>query len=528
MKELYKVLLVDDEDEIRGRIASMISEDIGFQIVGSASNGYDALELIEKTMPDVVLTDIRMPFIDGIELAKILRTDFPDIKVAFLSGFSEFDYARKAIELNVVSYLMKPVTKPDVLDLFRKLLVLLDKERNMDTSIETLDQSIENNKQIFVEKQLNEYLVLTEINEDELKKMNLYGYNFEVANYIVGIFEFTQEMDYKKVLESELFIREYMEKDLTNYQYLIPFSSSEGLSFVMKHKALSSIEMENTMNKIVFGLRNYNGVHVRVGLSDVFSDFSYFPSKFKEAAAVLSICRFSDSGDIIFYDTIQDGSTVQAILTSENIKELEYVIRFGSEQDIQSTFDKYIRRSMNHEDRHVDFQLYIITSANIILNYALSIGVKIETVVPNGLLTELLNRNSIEEILTYAKDIILLLRQQNIDKSNSRMSDLSDRMIDFIERSYDDSNLSLERVAQEFNVSVSYLSGLLRKEKNTTFSKYLIKKRIEKAKELLRLTNLKIVEVAKKVGYNDVYYFSHSFKKNTSMSPKEFREHETN
>ena len=123
MREDYKIIYVDDEDGFRGRIASFIQEGSGFQVIGSTSNGYDALDLVEKLHPDVVITDIRMPFIDGIELAKILRRDFPTINLVFISGYDEFDYAREAIELDVFTYLMKPVTAEDISSFLAKLKI---------------------------------------------------------------------------------------------------------------------------------------------------------------------------------------------------------------------------------------------------------------------------------------------------------------------------------------------------------------------------------------------------------------------
>lgn len=110
MQDLYKILLVDDEDEIRGRIASLIDQQSGFAVVGKAGNGHDAYELVEEIRPDVVLTDIKMPFVDGIELARMLKRDYPTVKVAFITGYDEFKYAQEAIELDVISYLMKPLT----------------------------------------------------------------------------------------------------------------------------------------------------------------------------------------------------------------------------------------------------------------------------------------------------------------------------------------------------------------------------------------------------------------------------------
>ena len=118
------------------------------------------------------------------------------------------------------------------------------------------------------------------------------------------------------------------------------------------------------------------------------------------------------------------------------------------------------------------------------------------------------------------------LRRSSIDKANTRIAEMADRVIEYIDSKYTDSSINLDAVADKFNISVSYLSSILKKEKGINFSKYLITVRINRAKELLKFTDLKVVEVAREVGYNDVYYFSHSFKKNTKMSPKEYREHE--
>ena len=115
MSKNYTMIIVDDEEEVKNRIVSKIPADFGFEIVGLASNGYDALELIERVRPNVVITDIRMPFIDGIQLSKIIRREYPKTKIAFISGYDEFSYAKEAIELDVVSYLSKPITEKEVL-----------------------------------------------------------------------------------------------------------------------------------------------------------------------------------------------------------------------------------------------------------------------------------------------------------------------------------------------------------------------------------------------------------------------------
>ena len=126
--EYYKLILVDDEDEVRGRISSKISEESGFRVVGTAGNGHDALELIDEHSPHVVITDIRMPFIDGIELASVIKREYPTIRVAFITGYDEIDYAKEAIALGVKSYLTKPLTQGDISRFLTQLKGELDDE----------------------------------------------------------------------------------------------------------------------------------------------------------------------------------------------------------------------------------------------------------------------------------------------------------------------------------------------------------------------------------------------------------------
>jgi len=527
MEELYKLILVDDEDEIRGRIVSMITEDTGFQVVASASNGYDAFELIEVYKPHALITDIRMPYIDGITLAQELRSDFSNIKVVFLTGYSEFDYARKAVELDVISYIMKPATKEDVLDCLSKLKHILDEEYNLIHNLQLLENNIEKNKQLFVEKQFNTFLMQGEVSTEDIQTMEVYGLQFHNGEYVIGIIEFFNNNSVQNILKSETFIREYIASAITQYDSIIPFSTSEGLAFLIKADTLSRREIEFTISKLLANKEKYDSVMVRVGLSSIFNDFTNFSNKYQEASTIMALSRFTNSGTIVAFDDVEPEKTLQIILTTENIKELEYVIRFENEDAIISLFDRYIAKSKTQGHLSVDHQLYMLAIANILLRYALSLGVELNLQFKGGLLGELLPLTSIEEILLFAKAEILKLRRCSIAKANTRIAEIADRVIAYIDSKYTDSSLNLDTLADQFNISVSYLSSVLKKEKGISFSKYLIQVRINHAKELLKYSDLKVVEVAKEVGYNDVYYFSHSFKKNTKMSPKEYREHES-
>lgn len=523
MEELYKIILVDDEDDIRGRISSMITDETGFKVVASASNGYDALELIEEHKPHAVITDIRMPYIDGLALAEEIKTEFPKVKVAFLTGYGEFDYARKAVELSVVSYLMKPVIKKDVLDYLMKLKRVLDEEYELINNRDLLNNNFLKNKQMFIEVQFNEFLKRSELTTEDLSLMKLFDVDFCDSSYIVGLIEFFNSDNAERV-KAETFIREFLRNATPQYELVIPFYTSSGLAFIIKNDELYLSEVELSMDKLEQSKSDHDDVKIRIALSSIFDDMKFYPKKFQEAYTVLETSRFTNRGCVVSYDNMEDNTQKTTRLSPDNIKEIENIVRFGSVEEINNVFNKYIALSKTLPISDSAHQLFMISCSNLIMNYAFSLGIEFNDYYKNGFMNDLLNLLSIEDILEYTKQEIIKLRDIAIKETNTKLTEITDQVISYIDLNYTDNSINLDKVAEHFNVSVSYLSSLLKKEKGISFNKYLIGVRIDKAKELLKYSDLKVAEVAKQVGYNDVYYFSHSFKKNTKTSPKEYRE----
>ena len=137
----YKVLLVDDEEEVMDVIEHRICwKQMGFEVVGKAQNGVKALEISEKMQPDVVITDIKMPYMDGLELARNLKQDNPDVRILILTGFDEFEYAKEAVHLEIEEYILKPVNAKELSDCLKRLKDVLDKEREEKLNIRKLEQ----------------------------------------------------------------------------------------------------------------------------------------------------------------------------------------------------------------------------------------------------------------------------------------------------------------------------------------------------------------------------------------------------
>lgn len=197
MSDLYKIILVDDEDEVRGRISSKISAESGFEVVGTAGNGYDALELIEKYVPHVVLTDIKMPYIDGIELARIIRRDWPTIKIGFITGYDQFDYAREAVQLGACTYLTKPLTQDDISSCLVSLKQDLDTEYTENYNRERIAQRYQQYLPLLVDNWFVSVLASGKAaNPDDIAQLRQYGVSLDDSAYIAACIRVERDVEH--------------------------------------------------------------------------------------------------------------------------------------------------------------------------------------------------------------------------------------------------------------------------------------------------------------------------------------------
>src|SRR3989339_338951 len=452
MQTLYKLLLVDDEDEVRGRISSLIDQNSGFVVVGKAGNGHDAYELVEELKPDVVLTDIKMPFIDGIELARMLKRDFPTVKVAFISGYDEFKYAQEAIKLNVVSYLMKPLTSQDINSFLQSLKLKLDDE-------------------------------------------------------------------YSRKFNDDVALKNY--KD---YQFKYFLSIQNGILMIIKEHDQPLVKtVDGFLYELVQTADQYMDIRVRIGISNLFFEFDQLQKSYQEAKEAIRYGKFLNTGRIVYINEVEHKQTERIAFDLEEIKSIENTIKFGTTQEIHILLE-HKKMEIKHHEKMISSDFFLIGLANLMIDFAQSINIDLSTVVKENLLQKLLSFSTLDEIFDWTEHVLLELRGILIQSSLSRTERILDEVIKYVEQNFADPYLSLNMVCDQFDISISYLSMLLKKEKNVTFNKYVIEVRMEHAKNLLKQSPLKIVDVANQCGYNEVYYFSHSFKKYTGYSPKQYRE----
>ncbi len=530
MKELYKMILVDDEDEVRGRISSKISNESGFSVVGAAGNGYDALELIEKYSPHVVLTDIKMPFIDGIELTSIIRRDFPTVRVAFITGYDEFDYAREAIELNVSSFLTKPVTQADISKFLDKLKIELDNEFKEKYNLEKLRKQYEKSIPLIIENYFISSLISSEIGQtDENIAPADFGINLN-DGYLLLFLKLEHGsikgnvIDYEKLKFSVRSVAGNI-IERCKFEYY-SFMFNDGIIFLIRSVSGDFLKkIDPVLYEVVKMTEKYLSVKIDIGISQIKNRPADLYAAYQEADKALGYSKLLNTGRIIYISQLEENIKPRTLnLSDSEIKNIEYTLKFGTDAELESVIKKMKKNALKDKMTVTNYRIYLLKLANIIISFSESAGIDLHQIVNEDIIDKLSEFRNIEHIFDWIENVFSELRELNIKTKQSNSDRILEKAVRFIDTNYAKTDISMEKTCEELGTSVSYLSHLFKKNRNTTFIKYLTAVRMEKAKELLKLTHDRIIEIAEKCGYNDVYYFSHSFKKYMGVSPKSYRE----
>ncbi len=530
MAEPYKIILVDDEDEIRGRIASKISEDSGFTVVGTAGNGYDALELIEKYAPQVVLTDIKMPYIDGIELAGIIRREYPTVRIGFITGYDEFDYARQAIQLNVRSYLTKPLTQEDISAFLCQLKNELDEEYRDNYNREQILKRYEQSLPLIIENYFVSFLASgASGSKDEIEQLRQCGVALDDSRYLVSLAMLERNPEHWGVMEFEqlkLSVRSRLGSLLSLEgleHYCFPFH--EGIVFVVKEKGTDfERQVDLVFNRMVTTTEHFLSVQIDMGISSMHSDFRQLRDAWEEANKALTYSRFSGVSHVSYFSQAGTRESRPVSLKESDAASLEHALRYGTEAQISEIFDTLKRDALRDFSQAGNLSIYVLDMVGLMARHASSMGIDMNELAEDDIIELMGKMRSLDQLFAWISSIAAKIRERSFAAKANNAQRMLERAVAMLRKEYANPDLTMDLVCDTLGISASYLGQLFKKYRESTFVKFLTGIRMEKAKEQLATTGDRIVEIAQQCGYSDVYYFSHSFKKHTGVSPKKYRE----
>lgn len=534
-----KVFLVEDEMVIRRGIKNSIDwEKEGYIFCGEASDGELAYPMIIKEKPDILITDIRMPFMDGLELCKLVKKELPNIKILILSGYDEFDYAKEAIRLGVTEYLLKPISSGKLLEALNGVSESIRREKEdkdlVRKYMEEMRENTEHEKQKFFEQMIAGNLSMA----DALETGKKYEMNLSAGMYNLLLFRFTLGKENRKSGEL-LGEAEYAIEKLTErLEYVFEFQRGvEGWAFLLMadNEEQMSERVKELSKDLEEIMKNYSTIAYFGGIGQPVARLRELEESFREAERALAARFTMELNRIISVEDIRMAQNVDTLDDIENTSfgeiektrtMLEKFLNNGAEDEIDEFVDVYINELPEENLKSVLMRQYIIMDAYIVM---MSFCEKIEGIEgemqaqSEELKNSMKTIQTLEEIKNYIRMLLKKIIGVRDTISGRRYSDIIEIAKDQIRKTYMSDEISLNTIAAEVGMSPSYFSSIFSKEMGKTFVEYLTEIRMDRAKELLMCSSMKTSEIGYEVGYKDPHYFSYIFKKTQNCTPKEFR-----
>ena len=542
---MLKTFLVEDEVVIREMIKKMIPwEQYGFELAGEAADGEMALPLILKSKPDLLITDIKMPFMDGLTLCRLVKKELPDIRIVILSGYDDFNYAKQAISIGVEDYLLKPITKNAFIERLKEIHNRYEHEKTQREYYEKFRlemQEYEKN----ASRDFFETLVRADSDLAELYR-RADKLNLDIVAEAYNILIFTPDTSegnynsYEECSDWEAEVQDKINTYFLNHPVAILFRH-QVFSYAILVKGQKDTIEKNTeecvkaIQDIMDQTERRTDWFIAVGKSA--DRLSMLGHSYRTAVRANSF-RYLYDGHILDYQSLEaqkenpsDSRREDSVqLRNVNINALNPAIlqKFLS-SGLAEEVDDFIRDYFNAIGQEpmssLVFRNYVVLNVRFsVLSFLKKLGCD-DSEISGQEMENIMDETgkTIEAAVDYCGKILkkaIALRDENAGDQNRSVLKLA---VDFIDHNYMDEEISLNKAAHVANVSANHFSALFSQNMGQTFTEYLTDLRMSKAKELLRCTAMRSSEIAGEVGYKDAHYFSYLFKKTQGMTPSEYR-----
>ncbi len=533
---MFKVFLVEDEIVVREGIRNNIHwEQYGFIYAGDASDGELALPLIRQIKPDLLITDIKMPFLDGLALIELIRKELPRTKIVIISGYDDFSYAQQAIRMGVEQYLLKPIAKEKMVETLAALYNKMEAEQQQQEFLARFQHEAQEyetfSRRRFFEQIVTGGLSVLEISETA-KKM---GIDVNAPFYNIVLFSLSNAGYDKSAPESYTDALAAVQDEVTRF-----IVSRPDLLFFRLNITTYAVLLKGGQDDIVLRTSECTkNIHSRcaaagrevdwhIACGTPVSRLGAIPSCFTEASRILSYRYLCPEEHMLSESSVRHIRKNDCVEANTDNKEIcqERIRNFlssGAAEEIDRFIDQLMQGAGDEAVSLTLFCRYLtMTVYFAAMEYLDSIGCRTDSFWPSDLRPND-NVSTPEEARHYARQIIGQAIELRDSESKKQQRDLLTQAIGYIDKHYPNESISLDSVAREVNISPNYFSAMFSQEVGQTFVEYLTGKRIGEAKRMLRQTDKRSSEIAFSVGYKDPHYFSFVFKKVSGCTPSEYR-----
>ena len=533
---MYRLMLVDDEPEIRDGLQEIIHwEQEGFQVVGVAENGLEALQVAQAVSPDLVVTDIRMPFMDGLEMARRMRQMLPTVQFVVLSGYDEFDYARQAIQIQIKDYVLKPISSEEFVQVLRRVKSHLDEDFAQRSDVKTLKEHFRSSLPILRELLLTSLLNGGIMAQEAIESADRYELTIESSRYAVALMRLNGTAHSKAA------------QDLSGDQELMRFAvmnivaevlQSQALCHVFHYNGLIAVlfllgdEEEQPLSQVMEALetaqqtvKRYLDCVTNVGVSNPCTQIHQLHHAAVQAASALDQSALLKDGQVLNIADVEPGSARQFAAEEITLRALSNSIKLGNTAEAEELIHQLMEEARRSKAAFRDYQVYLLEVFLAIIRTGRDMEVE-WTDQRDGAgpsLENMLKSRDLEETEAMLCGLCRRLTGSIRDTRLESGKLLVREAVAYVNSSFSGSDVTLEKVCRHLHISAAYFSTLFKRDVKKTFHQYLTELRMDKAMTLLTGSDLKTADIAQQVGLSDPSYFSYSFKKHFGISPSQAR-----
>ena len=527
---LRKVFLVEDETVIREGLRDRIPWDqFGYRFVGEAADGEMALPLIRKTKPDVLITDIKMPFMDGLSLSKIVSKEFPRMKIIIISGYDDFAYAVEMLRNGVREYILKPINSNELREVFERIKVNLDKELDEKRNIDKLREYYMESLPVLQE---NFYTSLIEgrIPESQIERyVQNYQINLTGPYYVVTVLHISTTNPENVPIDPFLLtvsVKKLAEEQLTEKWNCRTVTYLGDILVIAQLSDVDSVtHFTDDMDRFCKMAKRVCKATVTAGIGHVCNQLSQLSLSYHGAKNATSYrVLYGNTRAINIAEIVPKESKKAVPLEETKMQELFRAIHVGDQEKIRKEAIKETEKLHKNAATISQYNLATMEIVSGFFKFCANNSMDFNEISGNvqnlyERVTQLDESSMTNWIINMSMAISEKLRSTRNSTSRRIITDAQN----IVKDRYMEPALSLDDVCADLGVSNSYFSSIFKKETGQSFVSYLTDYRMDRAEEMVLNTDEKSYKIAEKVGYQDANYFSYVFKKKFGVSPSKYR-----
>lgn len=528
----YSVLLVDDEEEVFRVIMKKLDwEGLGFHIAGYARNGVEALEMAEDLQVDVVMTDIKMPYMDGLTLCRKLKELYKKIRVIIFSGFDEFEYAREAIKIEAEEYILKPINAAELGEVFSRIKVSLDKELDEKRNIDKLREYYMESLPVLQENFFTS-LLDGRIPEDAIEKyVESYQIWMPGPYYVVTALHISAANPVESAAPMDPFLLAVSVKKLVEEQ-LADAWDSRIVSYLGDIIVITQLADEASMTRFTDMMDSVCKLAKRVckagvtaGIGHICNELRQLPLSYQGARSAASYRVLYGNARAINIAEMDPLENVDIPWEEPYIEKILKKIKMGEAEPLGEAIREFVAQLQSSRMSLQRYRILIMELITEIFRFGANNQMNLEIIFGENsdVYSRAMQLESPEELGRWLDDNCLKMQRQVLCERQDTTKSFVKSAMEYVKEHYFDQDLSIETICGYLNVSAAYFSTVFKKETGKTFINYLTDYRMQEALDLLMTQNEKTYIIAQKVGYSDPNYFSYVFKKQFGMSPSKYK-----